>query len=636
MKTKYHKNIIFYFCLLITFLGCDEEIFRSEGGDFKVKSFISNIKSYNVNSDFNENIMPTDISSADKPYVSVQSWVIKGKDILMSITVPDDALELYFGAINSQAEYMGLNFSGQEQNTPIGYYRLQLSNISNPDTASNGLRNYQVVLSSNKNIQLNKFDLIVSCKTTKGISNKTSVPIDVINIAPYQENLKVGFKPLTEYTYTIQVTTPTGSQVTYSYDKNSGIETFNNSQVPNATLSYDSGLDFKWIDFSDPQFGGYTMTATIQIDLSGGSQYIYLYLAIITEGIIDQVSLDADIQQTGPNTAVGTANVGFSYFEELSVKINMLAFRAQSEYFNAEIVPDSEKIQPGVGIRYNGDNKNENLIKVILNANPITPPEGVVYLLKRNNQNIKVWGDPYKIFPILDNNNEKELHFSINMEDVYVENVVPGNSNLEFVAIQNNSILSSDMIVFSTFNSMIIVLGGRDQEPHNYINPSYGAFHIGLNLYSSGYNVHIYNENEVPITWPQNGQAVIDIINGINNQNIFQLGIFGYSYGGGATYRLCEYLNNNSNTIGSFEIDCTGYIDAFQSLTVITAEERLPPGSNYHVNYYQQNELVLQGAYVPGADFNKKMLDVDHLTIDDNSIVKDGIKNFMKQIINPW
>lgn len=177
MKTNLIAN--FFFVLLVAFLlwGCEKDLFEPTNEDFKVKAFISNIKSYNVYSEYNESIMPVDTTSTDKPYVSVQSWVIKGKDILMSISVPDDAEELYFGAINSQAEYMGLNFEGQNQNQATGYYRLKLSSISNPDTASNGLRNYQVVLSSNENIQIDKFDLLVSCKTTKGISNKTSVPI---------------------------------------------------------------------------------------------------------------------------------------------------------------------------------------------------------------------------------------------------------------------------------------------------------------------------------------------------------------------------------------------------------------------------------------------------------------------------
>lgn len=323
MKTNSITNFLLVLFVALLLGGCKKDIFEPTNEDFKVKTFISNIKSYNVNSEYDENIMPVDTTSTDKPYVSVQSWVIKGKDILMSITVPDDAVELYFGAINPQAEYMGLNFEGQAQNQATGYYRLKLSSISNPDTAANGLRNYQVVLSSNENIQIDKFDLLVSCKTTKGISNQASLPVNVASIAPYQKNLKVGFRPLTGYTYTIKVSTPSGAQITYSYNKNTGTETFNNSQVPNTSLSYDSGLDFKWIDFSDPEFGGYSMTATIQIDLTSGSQYIYLYLAIITEGIIDQVSLDADIQQTGQYTAVGTANLGFSYFDELEYKINI-------------------------------------------------------------------------------------------------------------------------------------------------------------------------------------------------------------------------------------------------------------------------------------------------------------------------
>ena len=296
--------------------GCNEEILQPANEDFNVKTFISNIKSYNVNADYDESTIPADTASTDKPYVSVQSWVIKGKDILMSITVPDDAEELYFGAVNSQADYMGLNFSGPDQNTATGYYRLQLSNISNTDIGSNKLKNYLVVLSSNEEIQLNSFDLMVSYKTAKGISNITCVPVDVITIAPYQKNLKVGFRPLTGYTYTIKISTPDGGQITYSYNNDTGKETFNNSQSSNSSLSYDSGLDLKWIDFSDPKFGGYTLKATIEIDFSGGSQYIFLLLAIMTEGKIDQIDLDADIQLTGQNKAVGTVDLGFSYFDE--------------------------------------------------------------------------------------------------------------------------------------------------------------------------------------------------------------------------------------------------------------------------------------------------------------------------------
>jgi hypothetical protein len=324
MRTKYYFcHLFIFFLAALNFSGCKKTIFELNNGDFNVKAFISNIKSYNVKADYNENTIPIDTTSAEKPYISVQSYVIKGKDILISITLPSDAEELYFGAVNSQMDYMGLNFSGQNQNSAVGYYSLKLNNITTLKSGSDGLKNYQVVLSSNENIQIDKFDLIASYKTSTGISNKASVPMDVISIAPHQKNLRVGFRPLTGYTYSIKINAPDGSQIIYSYNKSTGIETFDKSQTYNSTLSYDSDLDFKWIDFTEPHFGGYTMTATIQIDMADEFQYIELYLAIITEGKIDQVSLDADIQQTGQNTALGTGNVWFSYFDKLAYKINI-------------------------------------------------------------------------------------------------------------------------------------------------------------------------------------------------------------------------------------------------------------------------------------------------------------------------
>ena len=116
MKSKLIFQYSWILCIALFLIGCNKDLLEPTNEDFNVKSFISNIKSYNVNADYVENnIIPADTASLQKPYLSVQSWVIKGKDILMSITVPDDAEELYFGAINSQAEYMGLDFKGQDQ-----------------------------------------------------------------------------------------------------------------------------------------------------------------------------------------------------------------------------------------------------------------------------------------------------------------------------------------------------------------------------------------------------------------------------------------------------------------------------------------------------------------------------------------
>lgn len=630
MKNKQIIFISLIILLVILVWSCKKEFFRTDFEEFSVKGFISNIKSYNVNSEYDENLMPTDTTSVDKPYVSVQSWVIKGKDILMSITVPDDAEELYFGAINSQAEYMGLNFLGQIQNTTKGYYRLKLSNIMYPDTASNGLRNYQVVLSSNEKIQLSKFDLIVSCKTTKGISNKTSVPIDIISIAPYQKNLKVGFRPLTGYTYSIQVTTPSGGQIIYSYNKNTGTETFNNSQVPNSTLSYDSGLNFKWIDFTDPQFGGYKMTANIQIDLSGGSQYIYLYLAIITEGKIDQASLDVDIQQTGQNTAVGTANVGFSYFDDLSVKVSMIAFRQITPHFISTPVPDDQKVDPGVGIRLNGNDSINNLIKVMLHVYPKIPPDGVKYYLSRDNQNIDVWGSHGWSYPVLLITNQVEISFSgQTTKEIYIENTSFGQSVLEFYAEKSGVKISSDKIVFHSFNSIVFTIGGFLATPPD---SRQGVWNLADDLYSTyGYDVYKY-------AWDGTSEMNSKIDEAINQNNVTNLAIIGYSYGGGSTYAIAKntFINNKSITI-----PFTAYIDAVVWGSPNIPEIYIPCLSKLHLNYYQQNSFLkgdkwnrIECGYINPSviEFNVSdwMPNMDHDKIHSNPNVLGGIKMYFR------
>ncbi len=526
MKSKsiFQYSWIIYIALFL--VGCNKDLLEPTNEDFNVKSFISNIKSYNVNADYVENnIIPADTTSTEKPYLSVQSWVIKGKDILMSITVPDDAEELYFGAINSQAEYMGLDFKGQDQKTATGYYRLMLKNLTKSGTISNsdGLTNYQVVLSSNEDIQLDKFDLIASYKTSNGVSNKTTVPLDVISIAPYQKNLKVGFMPLSGYTYTINITTPAGGQITYSYNKNTGSETFNNSQSPNSILSYDSGLDFKWIDFTDPQFGGYTMTATIQIDLSEGSQYIYLYLAIITEGRIEQVSLDADVQQTGQNMAVGTANVGFSYFEEFkNIYVNILAYKpvnyqmlnpTQANCANElfEVVPESNEEIPGVGLRTCKNCLSEFLSsKITLEViNQDYTPEKLHFWLKTNGSplgSFSIWEDENLNNLLIFDNKEVEIkipnfqnsHYS---KDIWIKTDGYNfkNAQLTFIVMDDlGKVLSKDIVNFYPITIKKVSLKGLNTFDVHHLAGN-GPGHNWLTIQ------HPETNSEISFGfWPQN------------------------------------------------------------------------------------------------------------------------------------
>ena len=299
------------------FCGCKKEIFEQKGEDFTVNSFIKNIKSYQVIADYSHDPLPVNMSSTEKPIVLIQPRVIKGKDILVSVIVPASATDIYFGAANSEEDYAGLHFEGQPQSSALGYYQLPLVQINNPETEANGIRNYMVVLSSDEKIQLNKFDLIVSYSTPAGTSNQQAVPVDVVSIAPYQQRLMVGFQPLRDYSYTLSISLPDGSSVSFSYNKNTAAENFDNSQSPASTLSHDSQLDINWIEL-DPILGRYMVKTDITIEIQGGSQTVVFLLIIYAEGVINQITPSVDIDYNGGPIAVGKIEVGFNYFSGLA------------------------------------------------------------------------------------------------------------------------------------------------------------------------------------------------------------------------------------------------------------------------------------------------------------------------------
>ncbi|GEM_PF-5107665 len=330
MKTN--LSIHFIIALFIGFLitGC-KQIIPIEEKDFSVQSFISNIKCDSQNASFIEGTLPND-SIFDAPYVSLQSWVIKGKDMLVSITLPDNAQEIYFAASNSKASYLGFQFSDPEKDKTNGYYRMPLANLKKQTSQlteqlkSTGTeiqyKNYVMVLSTDENVSLDGFSLNVSYKSASGVSKSVSVPVNVNAIAPYQKDLRLGFRPLKDYSYTITINAPDGKRIVFSYDKNSGKETFDNSQSPGATLTYDSQLDANWIDF-DPVFGTYTMNDNVTIQISGSSQTIYLLFFIYTEGKIDQTNLNASIQYSGGSTATGIATLSFGYLSKFQYFVSI-------------------------------------------------------------------------------------------------------------------------------------------------------------------------------------------------------------------------------------------------------------------------------------------------------------------------
>jgi hypothetical protein len=322
MQTKDFRYFIIISCAILLLAGCDQlnQLLPNEELDFTVQSFINSIKCDNATADFQKEKLPCDTSVAT-PYISLQSWVVKGKDIAISVTLPDDATEIYIAATNAQADYLDLHLEGKKQDSIIGYYRLPLTGLKSLRSTQTQLlkkanvtsyKNYVLVLSSNEDIQVSKFVLHASYKTPQGISNAAVMPVDVVSIAPYQKQLRVGFRPLKDYSYTITINIPDGKKITYNYNKTSGAELFDNTQSPLSKLSYDQELDVNWIDI-DPVFGNYTMDTNISIQITDASQEIVMLFLVYSEGKIDQMNLNAVIQYDGGSMAFGKATLSFGY-----------------------------------------------------------------------------------------------------------------------------------------------------------------------------------------------------------------------------------------------------------------------------------------------------------------------------------
>ncbi len=338
-----------------------------------------------------------------------------------------------------------------------------------------------------------------------------------------------------------------------------------------------------------------------------------------------------------------------------SFSIQMTAYRQQSEGYGAPFqrlaVPDASEESPGAGIRVNGDDDNGNgtpdrdettvggendLIEVTLAVAPVTAPSGYEYALVRSSANIKVWTSSSKGSAILDANAEQVLPFGGGGTlTVWVENPNGGSAGLDLRArpAGGGATLASDSIQFYPFTSVIIALGGEGQGPTDPPDPNHGAFNIAKTLYTQGYDVHMYDEDNVSSSGA--GAAYNEVVSAVQRRGIGIVSIFGYSHGGGSTYDLAERLDINRASIGTFTMPYSAYIDGIENDSDIDldSERRRPLGSAYHVNYYQRNDFLIKGNSITtgGAEVDVNVTSTPwgsglvHTSIDDHDNVRSGV-----------
>ncbi len=333
--------------------------------------------------------------------------------------------------------------------------------------------------------------------------------------------------------------------------------------------------------------------------------------------------------------------------------VNITAYRPQSEGYGSPLprlaVGESEEESPGAGIRINGDDDNANgvadfsdtvvdhendLIEVVLNVDPSNPPSGYEYVLVRTNPHLKVWSSAAKGTPILGANDEAVGAFGGPTATLWVECDAAGSGSLRLAVRRtaDGATKASDQVGFYAFSSIVIALGGENQSPSNPINSGHGVFVIAGNLYALGYDVHMYDEDNVGSSG--SGSVYNEVVSAIVQRDVHVVSIYGYSHGGGSTHDLAERLNNNRGSIGTFTLPYTAYIDGVENDSDIDLEweSRLPPTTQYHVNYYQRN-FIPMGTSVSGANVNINLSSsgVQHGEIDDRSDVRSGVQQALVQ-----
>ncbi len=334
--------------------------------------------------------------------------------------------------------------------------------------------------------------------------------------------------------------------------------------------------------------------------------------------------------------------------------VRLTAHRPMTENYGSPLVrraiPDHLEESPGAGIRINGDDDDgdstadrddgsvageNDLIEVEVGVNQVPPPAGVEYILRRSNANIKVWEDATKGSAILDTTDEVVLNLAGLIESLWVENTDGGLASLEFEAreIASGLVLSSDLIEFYPFTSLVIGLHGEFQFPTDPVfGPNEGISYVTIDLHEEGYDAHMYEENDVASDG--SGAVYDEIVNAVSNRGVTAVATYGFSHGGGSIFDLCQLLDANAGSIGPFEIPFTGYIDSIEndSDTDLDPEIRLPIGSAYHVNYYQSNWFWwIWGDSVPGSDVDVNVTNtgwgggLTHISITTHANIQNGI-----------
>lgn len=329
---------------------------------------------------------------------------------------------------------------------------------------------------------------------------------------------------------------------------------------------------------------------------------------------------------------------------------NLTAYRPQhgGGYFpftkTAVLDVDEENALTGPGIRINvpGDldpSGEDDLIELLIES---SRPE-IPLTLARTHTALRLWTTRTKIAGT-------EIAFI--SDETPALTLSPGSSSLTLWAewgesahgngeIQLKPLAADyalDVVRFHAFEDIVMSLGGEGQVTTVPVDPNNGTFVVGIALYEQGFDVHMYDEDNVAADG--SGAVYNEVVTAVRDRGVSRVAIFGYSHGGGSTYDLAERLDVNRPGIGIFEIVGTSYADAVENDSDIDVQQELrrPPSTAYHANHYQVGTLTdffLDGGPVPNSNPSPTGLNIEttpwgagstHFTVDDYVQVRSYIE----------
>jgi len=312
---------------------------------------------------------------------------------------------------------------------------------------------------------------------------------------------------------------------------------------------------------------------------------------------------------------------------------------------------DEESDTRGPGIRINAPADvdpagEDDLIEVVVE----TTRPGVVLALRRSAAALRVW-------MTRDKQAGSEIAFVGDRTGplaiggatltVWVEWAAASHGLAELHLEPASGAYSLDVVKFHTFRSVVMALGGEGQVPTVPVDANHGTFVVGIAFYGQGYDVHLYDEDNV--TANGSGATLNEVVTAVRDRGVDEVAIFGYSHGGGSTHDLAERLDNDRAGIGVFEIVVTSYVDGVGNASDFdtSQEVRRPPSTGYHANQYQVgtfSDFFLDGGPVPGSDppptgLNVEMVlgtGVTHFTVDDDEdLVRMHIETNLATRVTP-